>query len=147
MTLPALMVLTAGLLVGADAKDDAVKAELKKFEGAWQLASLEMDGEKVPAETTKTFKLVFAGEKFMLKSGDETIMEGVGKVDPTQKPRAVDITPSTGDEKGKTLKGIYELDGDTLKICLGSVGKDRPKEFVAKKDAVFALVTCKRDKK
>jgi len=46
----------------------------------------------------------------------------------------------------RTLKGIYTLDGDTLKICLTEKG-DRPKEFKLDADSKAALMTLKRDKK
>ena len=50
----------------------------------------------------------------------------------TTKPKMVDLTFTAGPEKGKTSLGIYEVDGDTWKICLGLAGKGRPKEFTTK---------------
>jgi hypothetical protein len=38
--------------------------------------------------------------------------------------------PGSGDDGGG--KGIYELNGDTLKSCVASPGKERPTEFSAK---------------
>ena len=34
--------------------------------------------------------------------------------------------PNEGQYKGKTLAGVYELSGDTLKIAFAEPGKDRP---------------------
>ena len=39
-----------------------------------------------------------------------------GKLDPSKKPKAIDITQLSG--KGETIPGIYSIDGDTLKICM-----------------------------
>lgn len=53
-------------------------------------------------------------------------------------PRTIDLTPDRGPARGKTLKGIYDLDGNTLKICHVAPTTerpekvDRPKEFGAK---------------
>ncbi len=50
---------------------------------------------------------------------------GTFKIDPTAKPKTMDSTATNGDNAGKTMLGIYELDGDTLKICWAPPGKDR----------------------
>jgi hypothetical protein len=48
----------------------------------------------------------------------------------------VDITYTEGPDKGKTFKGIYELDGDKAKFCrAGSPDDDRPTEFKTKADS------------
>jgi uncharacterized protein (TIGR03067 family) len=60
------------------------------------------------------------------------------KADATDYPKTIDLTPERGPAKGKVLKGIYDLDGTTLKICYispdtGEPEKaQRPKEFGAK---------------
>jgi uncharacterized protein (TIGR03067 family) len=56
--------------------------------------------------------------------------------DATGYPKTIDLTPDRGPSKGEVIKGIYELDGNTLRICYASPdtgGKaERPKEFGAK---------------
>jgi uncharacterized protein (TIGR03067 family) len=60
------------------------------------------------------------------------------KVDAANYPKTIDLTPDRGPAKGKALKGIYELDGNTLKICYVSPATEqpekaeRPKEIGAK---------------
>src|SRR5205823_4054339 len=44
-----------------------------------------------------------------------------------------------------TALGIYELEGDTWKICLTLTAKERPKEFAAPAGSGLALETLKRD--
>jgi len=42
------------------------------------------------------------------------------------------MVPGEGPEdgpKGKTFRGIYSLDGDTLKICIAQEGNKRPSDF------------------
>jgi hypothetical protein len=41
---------------------------------------------------------------------------------------------------------IYEIRGDTMKICYDLGGKSRPKEFKSPADSQMFLVTYKKDK-
>src|SRR5262249_47235108 len=79
----------------------------------------------------KNSKLVLMGGKWTFTQGTAE-SKGTFKVDLTQKPKTIDITFTEGPEKGKTVLGIYELEGDTYKLCLSLKDKDRPKEFVSK---------------
>ena len=137
-----LLALAAGLLVGAD---DA-KDELKKLEGTWTMASGEKDGKALAEQTIKGAKLVFKGGQHDVKVGDD-IFKGTHKVDPSQKPKTIDATDTDGPFKGKTVYGIYEVDGDTFKVCFAAPGKDRPKEFSTKSGTGHILHVWKREKK
>jgi uncharacterized protein (TIGR03067 family) len=138
------LALTVGLLLAADA-DDA-KKELEKLAGTWDVVSVERDGKAMPADKVKGSTLTIKGDKYVVKLGDMTI-EGIYKVDPAQKPKAIDATRTNGDDKGKTLLGIFTLEGDDLKMCFnGPSNKDRPKEFNAKSGSGSALYVFKRSK-
>jgi uncharacterized protein (TIGR03067 family) len=50
------------------------------------------------------------------------------KMDPTDYPKTIDLTPDRGRAKGKALKGIYELDGNPLKICYVSAATKEPEK-------------------
>jgi uncharacterized protein (TIGR03067 family) len=67
-------------------------------------------------------------------------------VDVAKKPKTIDITFTEGPEKGKTIVGIYELEGDTYKVCINVNGKERPKEFAAKAGSGHGLEVLKREK-
>ena len=47
---------------------------------------------------------------------------------------------------GTKVAGIYELDGDTLKVCYAHGKKERPKEFKTAPGSGLALVIYKRIK-
>jgi len=130
LTLPAL-----GSLGAQPGKEDA-----KKIQGVWVMTAFEKDGNKVPAPA-----------EFKLKIGADKI-EPVGQDDPADYKLGVakglgtiDIVGSKGAEKGKTVKGIYELKGDELKICMPSGPEgERPTEFTSKNGA--GILYLKRDK-
>ncbi len=55
------------------------------------------------------------------------------RLDDSKEPKQIDITVSL--IKGPTvgvIKGIYDLEGDELRLCLGEIGKDRPAAFPEK---------------
>ena len=58
----------------------------------------------------------------------------------------LDITGVKGPNQGKTFLAIYELKGDTLKVCYDLSGKERPTEFKTKPDTQLYLVTYRREK-
>ena len=93
-----------------------------------------------------------AGEKGSAPTGDHWIIEEkialyrggkldgymTYKADAADYPKTIDLTPAQGPAKGKVLKGVYDLDGNTLTICYVSPNTEepekaeRPKEFGAK---------------
>jgi uncharacterized protein (TIGR03067 family) len=140
--------LVAALTIGrVGAQDDTSKKELKKLEGTWATVSIEAAGHKVSDEDKiKTRKLTTKGDKYTLKVGDETV-QGTIEINPTKKPKTIDVKPDSGSNKGKTLLGIYELDGDSLKICLALPGRDRPTAFTTAAENGQQLVVYKQGKR
>jgi uncharacterized protein (TIGR03067 family) len=127
-----LAAVAAGLSVGADAKDDAVKADLEKLKGTWALVSAERDGKKAPEDEVKKTRITFKGDQFLFpdESGVATSKKGTIKIDPSKKPKAMDAIDDGPD--GKTSLGIYAIDGDDYKVCFAPPGKERPAEFGSK---------------
>jgi uncharacterized protein (TIGR03067 family) len=63
------------------------------------------------------------------------------QLDASKDPKQIDITVSrvNGQAVG-LIKGIYVLEGDELRLCLGEMGKDRPAAFPDKPKAGELLV-------
>src|SRR5262249_16780294 len=120
--------------------DDAIA-----IQGAWGYATLELDGKAIPEQSLGGSKLEIAGNKFTSTTG-EVVYKGTVKLDATQKPKTIDLMFTEGPEKGNTALGIYELNGDTWRICLTVTAKERPKEFATKSGSGLALETLKRKK-
>ena len=123
--------------------DDAKTATI---DGTWLPSSAEIGEKQFPDEVRKSIKLVVEGDKYTVTVGDK-VDKGTVKLDPKAKPKALDITGTEGPNKGKTILGIYERDGDTLRICYVLSGKDRPKAFETKAGTQLFLVTYKREKR
>jgi uncharacterized protein (TIGR03067 family) len=138
--------LVLALLVAADGKDD--KAELKTFEGTWQLVSEVLDGKEQPADYVKRIRWIFDDKgHWKVEDGGKVIFTGDMKVQPDRNPKAANSTlTNDGDQKGKIVRAIYKLNGDTLKQCW-VVERDRPGAFDPKPGPGVNYSVYKRVKK
>lgn len=139
-----LMLLPVLFILGADAADDA-KKELEKFQGQWTPTRYVKDGKALDEKALKQIELTVEGNKSTFKKG-ANITHGIYKVNPAKAPKELDITLTDGSDADKTLRAIYKFDGDDLVICVGQLGKDRPKEFASKEDSQQILEVWKRKK-
>ena len=134
------MLLSCSLLViGGRVKDD------DSIQGVWLPAVAELAGKPFPDEVRKTIKLEIKDDKYTVTVG-KALDQGSIKLNPTAKPKELDITGTDGPNKGRTILGIYEREGDTLRICYDLSGKGRPTEFKTKEGSQLFLVTYKQDK-
>ena len=136
--------LTMVLLVMQTAMSDDPK-DTDTIQGTWLASTAELAGKPFPEEVRKSIKLTIKDGKYTVTVG-KTPDHGTSKLDPSAKPKAMDITGTEGPNKGKTFQAIYELDGDTLKVCYDLSGKGRPAEFKTAEGTQLFLVTYKREK-
>ena len=119
----------------------------KKLQGTWTATKAERDGKA--ADDVVGHRLSFTGDRFQIRSKDgKTLYEGAFRVDAKAKPAAIDFEHTNGGLKGKSWKGIYALDGDTLTTCDNApdLDKGRPAAFEAKTGSGHVLITFKRAK-
>jgi uncharacterized protein (TIGR03067 family) len=155
MRLFALLALGVGLLfvggplLAADnAKDEAIKKDRKKYEGTWQVISLEIDGNQSAEEDAKKITVVNEADgKWTIEVEGKVVARGTSEIDPTRTPRTVDLTITEGEGNGKTALAIYEFGEDTRKVCLAPAGKERPAAFAAPAGSGHILAVLKRVKK
>jgi uncharacterized protein (TIGR03067 family) len=144
MTRCIVTALAVGLLVAAD----DTKKDREQLQGTWRAVSSEQGGKA--QKNAKEHLLIFDGDTFTLKSGDQVFAKGTFTLDPAQSPKAIDMTITEGlreQDKGKQVHGIYELGKDTLKWCTANPGdRDRPAEFATKEGTKHMLVTLRKEK-
>ncbi len=141
-----LAIAAVGLFLAAAApKEDDAKKELEKWQGTWILVGAEEKGQKVSDDELKKapVTLIIKDDKFTLKLPDQT-MEGTFKIDPAKKPKAYDAKGTDAQGKTQETIGIYEIDGDMLKVCWVPADKERPKEFKADAGSDSYLHTYKK---
>jgi uncharacterized protein (TIGR03067 family) len=143
----AFLTLIAVALVAADDKPDPAKADTAKMQGTWTMTESLRDGEEaIPEEDRKELRLLIKDDKRTIKVRDEVVSEATYTLDATSKPKGITVKVSNGPLKDKELPGIYELDGDKLKICLNLTGKDRPKDFKSEKGSGTLLQVFQKAK-
>jgi uncharacterized protein (TIGR03067 family) len=143
MVLASFMV-GAGLLAAGD--EETIKKDRKIMTGTWRPISYQKDGKKFPEEQLQKTRTTFdATGKVTVQLEGKIIIQGQITIEPSKKPKQSDGTFTEGELKGKTL-GIYELDGDRMKICYALPGKDRPTEFSSKPGSGHVLVVYERVK-
>ena len=121
-----------------------------RMQGTWVLTKLEVDAKDAPKTTSDT-NWIFKGEKLKNVREGKTTFEGTFKLQPTKSPAQIDImiTAAAGENEkklvGMTTKGIYSFDGETLKLCLGATGGDRPAKFSTEGEG-YRVLYLKRSK-
>jgi uncharacterized protein (TIGR03067 family) len=139
--LAACMVFVTFLPLAAQpAKDKAtaaaIKKELARLQGTWQLISSETDGEKMPKAKVMQIRVVFKGGKHITYQAGKVVNEGTAfTIDPTTKPKRAEDTLKDGTK----VKAIYQLDGNTLRNCIAPSGKDFPTEFSSKEGQTLSV--------
>lgn len=140
MKLVSLAALGAcALLLSRPSDARAADPDQEKLQGKWAVETFEFNG--MPVEAMKNAVREFKGDKYTLTPATGDVFSGTVKLDSTQKPKHIDLELSD-----RTLKGIYEIDGETLKISYVLEGDQRPSEFVSKPDSGVVLAVHKRAK-
>jgi uncharacterized protein (TIGR03067 family) len=125
---------------------DEPKADQEAIQGKWVIVSFTVNGQPMAEDTYKDLRLEIKGDKYLITQGGETASRTF-KLDPTRKPKAMDVTYDDGPNKGKTNHAIYALEGDILTICRHQQpAMERPKEFTAEAGSGRALIMWKRVK-
>jgi uncharacterized protein (TIGR03067 family) len=131
-----------------DAKEKAVEKDLLALKGTWRLSFRQEDGKEDSKNWIKDVIATTDGSgKMSVRRGDKVLGEGSVKLDPTTKPKSVDVTFTEGRYKGKTCLGIYEIEGDTFRVCCARPGDERPAAFSSEAGSGRVLVVYQRQTK
>lgn len=134
----AVVVLAAGVGLAADPP-----AAVKELQGAWAIHAATLSGRD-HLDDFQGMTLTVTGEKYTIEFGPNSD-HGTITVDAAKSPKWIDVTTrKDGPFKGRTLPGIYKLDGGKLVLCLDSEAKARPTAFEAKEKTSVMLLTYER---
>ena len=139
---PAALLTICTLLFSRSAQAD----DLKAMEGTWKVEAAEAGGKKIESGDLMEVVVKITGERYEVKMRDK-VDAGTLKLDATLKPKTMDATDTEGEDVGKVVKAIYELSGDTLRVCYALDGGERPAEMATKEGSPLLLMTYKREKK
>jgi RNA polymerase sigma factor (sigma-70 family) len=113
-------------------KKAAPKTDEEKLQGVWKLVRMEMGGQVVSEEETSLFpELVFDRNRIENDKGKQPapFPRGAFTLDTTKNPKKITLITDF-DGARYPSKGVYELEGDDLKICIdfNHVGKKNYEE-------------------
>jgi uncharacterized protein (TIGR03067 family) len=110
----------------------------KSIQGTWQLTYAEDSGRVVPKVQISDKKFVFTDKTMNVDiAGGNS--KAVYELRSDADPREIDLT-----ENGFTKLGIYDLQGDTLWLCISQESPDRPKAFDTQPGSMELVFILKR---
>jgi len=136
-----LFLVGVGFLFVTPVKTQSTEGDWKTIQGTWIPVAFEVGGVKLPEEAFKDAKLVMTDGQYTYQND-----HGTYKLMAGEKPKGMDVTGIEGPNQGKTFPAIYELRGDTLRICYDLAGKTRPTEFATQAGTRQFLASYKRAK-
>ena len=124
-----------------EAKTEAVERDRIALQGGWRLVSVEEMGKERPESEYKDGRYVFLKDKILEMTGEKLNFEIEYEIDPTSNPKRINeyfkVKSKEGEKDETMIRGIYDLDGDTLIICTS--GKERPAAFDSKNGVLLEL--------
>jgi uncharacterized protein (TIGR03067 family) len=124
----ALLVVAGRLLADDKQGKDAPKPTKYKYVSATKA------GEKIPKEEIKGWSMTITGDKAVWMDGDKVVAAATFTSDRAKTPWTVDLNITAGEDKGKVIKGIFEIKDGKMRACSAPAGQDRPTEFSSTKE-------------
>lgn len=138
----AMLLFTAGavVLAGGGADEAALKKEKARLEGMWKITRLATPKGDQDGAVGAT--LTFGKDSSLEYRKDDEMKKASFKLNPAAKPKEIDITPE--EDADKVMHGIYQIEKDSLKICLSK--EKRPNEFAAAEGGSNILIVLEKAK-
>jgi uncharacterized protein (TIGR03067 family) len=122
------------------------RAGLTELVGNWREVSRVRDGASVPSAALGRMKQESDGKTATMLGG-RVVYEGLASVWPESSPKEIDyLQTSDGDGKGQVRRGIYEVTGNTMRICLARPRADRPKAFSSEPGSGVVMSVYERER-
>jgi uncharacterized protein (TIGR03067 family) len=112
--------------------DETTSAAPTPLEGEWTMVSGVLDGSSLDKGMVSWCKRITRGDVTSVVAGPQVIVKARFTLDQSVRPHAIDYLNLAGANTGKSQAGIFELSGDTLKVCMAAPGDPRPADFSSK---------------
>lgn len=145
MACTTLKIVAATILVLVSAKIEAVaqshsldsiEKDLREMRGTWVMTVRHADPAKAKAGARQQEDVTFIIDDGKLAiHGDHIHQEMTFTLDPSTTPKSIDLaSPQLG-----KLSGIYQIQADSLKICISPDVRKRPTEFPIESESLWEL--------
>lgn len=115
------------------------------LQGTWSPITAELGGKSMPETVLKSISLKLDRNRYEVFA-DGSPDRGTYSTDASTQPKAMTITGTEGPNKGQSFPCIYDVQGDTMRICYDLSGAQRPTEFKSPPGTKVFLVTYARKK-
>ena len=109
-----------------------MEADLRFLQGRWTQVAFEENGATDAPDAHGSPKAVttIAGQTFHVAvPGEKALIEGSFTIDGSASPKRIDWIDSIGDDAGKLIPAIYELEGDSFRFAAADADMTRPEDF------------------
>ena len=121
----------------ADSADDT-----REWQGIWRMVTTTYDGEPQTAD----MEWIVDGDHYTIRlNGQSHVDPYTIKLDPSQKHIDVFHHETPPGTSGGSLKGIYDISGDSLTVCYDLTGQRYPESFNANRGSRQVLYKFQRE--
>jgi uncharacterized protein (TIGR03067 family) len=128
-----------------EARSKSQQREHEQLTGTWTVASGRYDLEKLSEKDLEGFRLTFGDDGLKWEEAGTKEMLTV-QLDPVATPAAINLTVAAGPNKGKILRGIYQVEKDRLTLRLPPTFSDERPKDLKQEEGVEAVLILKRAK-
>jgi uncharacterized protein (TIGR03067 family) len=118
------------------------KIELRSLQGQWRIVRIELRGRVAVEEQLSASRptLAFTASSAILKSGTDSDRNVKVRLDASTKLKQIDFV----DEDGRVEKGVYQREGEAIRLCFSAPGGERPTRFVADEESGTWIMLLRR---
>jgi uncharacterized protein (TIGR03067 family) len=109
------------------------------LDGTWLPLDAELGGAPLPDDLIAAITLIIRAETYQVQSDHGRLV-----LDRERRPATMDLMGQEGPNQGRTIRAIYELTGDVLRICYELGSPERPQAFESEPGTLQFLVTYRR---
>jgi len=116
--------------------------DTEKWQGIWRMVACTYDGEPQRAD----MEWIVDGDHYTIRlNGQSNVDPYTIKLDPSRKHIDVFHHETPPGTYGGSLKGIYDISGDSLTVCYDLTGQRYPESFNANRGSRQVLYKFRRE--
>lgn len=112
--------------------ETAASGPVTELEGEWAMVSAILNGVAMNQAMVEWCQRITRGNVSRVVAGPQVFVNVSFTLDNSKQPHVIDYLNLEGASEGESQAGIFELIGDSLKICMSAPGHPRPADFSSK---------------
>lgn len=113
------------------------------LQGTWAMIRAEYAGEEAPETVASRTTVEFSEKGYRVRFSGQIVDEGTFEMNAADPAKRLVLVGTSGTNEGRTIRGIYQLVGDRLRVCYGIDGI-QPLDFTTRPGQNRYLATYRR---